>query len=67
MTYVGPAGGPQLRSCLTEIGESLENILSRCGFYPEEDISITPDGLTRLTITVTSSERRKTPEKNGVL
>jgi hypothetical protein len=50
-----------------EIDESLLSTLKRCGFSPEVGISTTPVAPIRLTITVTYSELKRIPEKNGAL
>jgi hypothetical protein len=67
MTFAAPVEEAQLLSCLTEIEESLQSTLSKCGFSPEGDISTMQADHTRLTITVTSSALKRTPEKSGVL
>jgi hypothetical protein len=60
-------GEPSLYSCLTEIVQSLQNTLKKCGFCQVGATFITQDGHTKPTITVTFCEQKKTPEKNGVL
>jgi hypothetical protein len=60
-------GEPSLLSCAIVIAENLQNTLKRCGFSPVVATCTTQEGHTRPTITVTFSEQKKTPEKNGVL
>jgi hypothetical protein len=63
--YVVADGGHNQYLCQITTGENLPSILKLCGLSPEAVTSITQAGLTRLTITVISSEQKKIPGKNG--
>lgn len=47
------------------IEQSLQNTLNQCDFFPEDVTSIMQEGHIKLTITATSYEQKKTPEKSG--
>jgi hypothetical protein len=58
--------GAQNVVCLTKmIAENWPNILRKCASSPEGVTFITQDGLTRLIITATCFEQKKTRGKSG--
>ena len=66
-TFVEAVGEPTVLSCLQQIESILNKLSKNSNLSLEDDISTTREDHLRLTVTVTYSEPKMIPEKNGLL